>query len=147
MKLSYIPSCKCKKIIYMTNQFFLLLDVTWWIYMYTYLHNIGISHHHNLALSMYLYFYNTLTMCSKLSGNEMLINHWYDVVMPLQYNDQLSLVFKLVYRNKTKIPLFFVILNSPLLPLVIIYIYWFLPTSLFSCCVDFIQFCNGKNNS
>jgi hypothetical protein len=29
--------------------------------------------HHKLAASMYMFFYNTLTMCSKLNANEMLI--------------------------------------------------------------------------
>jgi hypothetical protein len=44
--------------------------------------------HHKLAFSLYMCFYNILTMCSRLSINEVLINHWCDVLMTLQYNDQ-----------------------------------------------------------
>ncbi len=44
----------------------------------------------NLRLPCICVFYNILTMCSKLSANEMLINNWYNVVMTLEYNDQLS---------------------------------------------------------
>ncbi len=32
--------------------------------------------HHKLASSLYMCFYNILTMCSRLSINEKLINHW-----------------------------------------------------------------------
>jgi hypothetical protein len=45
---------------------------------------------------MYFCFYNNLTMCSKLSASEVLINHWFDVVMALEYNDQSSQCIRMV---------------------------------------------------
>jgi hypothetical protein len=57
---------------------------------------------YKLALSMYICFYNNLTMCSKLSVSELLINHWYDV-MALEYNDQSSHCIRMVTQNPISI--------------------------------------------
>jgi hypothetical protein len=46
-----------------------------WIYLFFQLSTFFNEHHHKLAPSMYICFYNTLTMCLILNVSEMLINY------------------------------------------------------------------------
>jgi hypothetical protein len=57
--------------------------------------------HHKLASSLCICFYNILTMSSRLSINEELINHWCNVLMTLWYNDQSSQCITMLSQHQT----------------------------------------------
>jgi hypothetical protein len=44
---------------------------------------VWVTAYHKFSSSMYMCFYNTLTICSRWNVSEVLINKWYNVTMAL----------------------------------------------------------------